>query len=97
MKTSSAALADATIFALPSRYENFANVAAEAMAAGVPVIISEFCGIRSIVEGQAGLVIPVERSALTEALRRLLTDAALYARFQRRMRRGRCAIELGLA
>jgi glycosyltransferase involved in cell wall biosynthesis len=77
-----AALADATIFALPSRYENFANVAAEAMAAGVPVIISEFCGIRSIVEGQAGLVIPVERAALTEALRKLLSDAALYARFQ---------------
>jgi glycosyltransferase involved in cell wall biosynthesis len=77
-----AALTDATIFALPSRYENFANVAAEAMAAGVPVIISEFCGIRSIVEGQAGLVIPVDRLALAAALRRLLTDAALYTRFQ---------------
>lgn len=77
-----ALLADATLFALPSRYENFANVAAEAMAAGVPVIISEFCGIRTIVEGKAGLVIPVDRGALAEALRRLLTDAALYGRFQ---------------
>jgi glycosyltransferase involved in cell wall biosynthesis len=82
-----ALLSDATIFALPSRYENFANVAAEAMAAGVPVIISEFCGIRSIVEGQAGLVIPVDRDALTEALRKLLTDSQLYARFQEGCRR----------
>lgn len=77
-----AALADATVFALPSRYENFANVAPEAMASGVPVIISEFCGIRSIVEGQAGVVIPVERAALTAALRSLLTDGALYERYQ---------------
>jgi glycosyltransferase involved in cell wall biosynthesis len=52
------------------------------MAFGVPVIISEFCGIRSVVEGQAGVVIPVERAALTAALRSLLTDTALYARFQ---------------
>jgi glycosyltransferase involved in cell wall biosynthesis len=82
-----ALLADSTIFALPSRYENFANVAAEAMAAGIPVIISEFCGIRSIVEGQAGLVIPVNRDALTGALRELLTDRQLYARFQDGCRR----------
>jgi glycosyltransferase involved in cell wall biosynthesis len=46
------ALADADLFALPSRYENFANAPAEAMACGVPVIITDACGIRSLVEGR---------------------------------------------
>jgi glycosyltransferase involved in cell wall biosynthesis len=76
------ALQDATIFALPSRYENFANVAAEAMVHGVPVIISDACGIRSLVEGRAGLVVAPEAEPLTKALRELLTDRALYAKLQ---------------
>lgn len=74
------ALADSDIFALPSLYENFANVAAEAIACGVPVIISKHCGIRTLVEGNAGLVIDVARAALSAALRSLLTDSVLYAR-----------------
>ncbi|HTV60801.1 MAG TPA: glycosyltransferase [Verrucomicrobiae bacterium] len=77
-----ALLADADLFALPSRYENFANVAADAIACGVPVIISRHCGIRTLVEGRAGLVIDVERPALVSALRSLLGDSALYARMK---------------
>ncbi len=77
-----ALLADADLFALPSRYENFANAPAEAMACGVPVIITNACGIRSLVEGRAGLVIAPEREALAAALRSLIHDAALYARFK---------------
>ena len=72
-------LADADIFALPSRYENFANVAAEAIAYGVPVIITPFCGIRTLVDGRAGLVVAPEKAALTVALKRLLDDKELYA------------------
>lgn len=75
-------LADADVFALPSRYENFANAPAEAMASGVPVIITEACGIRSLVGGRAGLVIAPEKNALASALGTLLTDSALYARFK---------------
>ena len=77
-----AALADADLFALPSRYENFANAPAEAMACGIPVIITDACGIRSLVEGEAGLVIPPEKQALTDALRKMLADKTLYARFK---------------
>jgi glycosyltransferase involved in cell wall biosynthesis len=75
-------LADADLFVLPSRYENFANTAAEAMACGVPVIVTEACGIRSLVSDRAGLVIPTEKSALTQAIRRLLSDQSLYARLK---------------
>ena len=77
-----AALLDADVFVLPSRYENFANVAAEAMACGVPVIVSDACGISSLVEGQAGLVISLSSGALSEALKRLIQDKHLHARFK---------------
>lgn len=77
-----ALLADADVFVLPSRYENFANAAAEAMAAGIPVIITDSCGIRSLVEGRAGLVIPPEKEALVEALHTLVHDKGLYARLK---------------
>lgn len=75
-------LADADIFAIPSRYENFANVAAEAMACGIPVIVTPFCGIRSLVDGRAGLVINPEKEQLAAALRLLFDDKLLYARLK---------------
>jgi len=76
-------LAEADLFALPSRYENFANVAAEAMAFGVPVIVTKSCGIRSLVtRGQAGLVIDPDKEALAEAIRSLVRDKALCARLK---------------
>jgi len=77
-----AVLADADVFVLPSRYENFANAAAEAMACGIPAIITDSCGIRSLVSGQSGLVIAPEKEALAEALRQLVYDKALYARLK---------------
>jgi glycosyltransferase involved in cell wall biosynthesis len=77
-----AAFADADLFVLPSRYENFANVAAEAIASGVPVIITPFCGIRSVVEGRAGLVVIPEKQPLAESLYQLIHDKALYGRLR---------------
>jgi glycosyltransferase involved in cell wall biosynthesis len=73
---------DADLFVLPSRYENFANAPAEAMSCGIPVIITNACGIRSLVDGRAGLVIAPERDALIEALSSLIHDKALYARLK---------------
>lgn len=77
-----AMLEDTDIFALPSRYENFANVAAEAIACRIPVIISDACGISSLVSGVAGLVIPLTRAALAQAIESLICDRDLYERLQ---------------
>jgi glycosyltransferase involved in cell wall biosynthesis len=78
----SALLVDADIFVLPSRYENFANSAAEAIAFGIPVIITTCCGIRSLVNGRAGLVIAPEKRSLVAALRSLISDPILYAKLK---------------
>jgi glycosyltransferase involved in cell wall biosynthesis len=77
-----ALMIDADIFVLPSRYENFANSAAEAIAFGVPVIITDCCGICSLVNGRAGLVIAPEKRPLVEALRNLISDRVLYAKLK---------------
>ncbi len=76
------ALIDSDIFALPSRYENFANVVAEAIAYDIPVIISPSCGIRSLVQGRVGLVVPPNVNELASAIRRLLQDKRLYAQLK---------------
>jgi glycosyltransferase involved in cell wall biosynthesis len=75
------ALVDADIFVLPSRNENFGNAAAEAVACGTPVIVTDRCGIAPLIEGRAGLVIPHESEALVRALHQL-SDAGLRERMK---------------
>ncbi len=77
-----AAFADADIFALPSRYENFGNAVAEAVASGVPVIVTNSCGIHSLVADRAGLVIAPNKEELADALRRLICDGELLRRLK---------------
>jgi glycosyltransferase involved in cell wall biosynthesis len=78
----SALMMDTNIFVLPSRYENFANSAAEAIAYDIPVIVTDSCGICSLVKGRAGLVIPPEEQPLVAALRNLISDRVLYAKLK---------------
>ncbi len=73
----------ADVFVLASEGESFGMVAAEAAAAGTPVIVSDRCGIAGFFgEGEA-LVIPYERAAVVEAIRRVLSDTALRDRLAR--------------
>jgi glycosyltransferase involved in cell wall biosynthesis len=75
-----AAYRDADVFVLPSQNENFGNTAGEAVAAGTPVIVTEECGIAPLLAGEAGMVVPHERSALFHALQRMLDSAEEHAR-----------------
>ncbi len=73
-----AALADADVFVLPSYSENFGVAVAEAMAAGVPVVVSDQVGIQEWVHpANAGIVIPPETAPLTQAMVTLAQDSAL--------------------
>ena len=86
-----AAFSCADIFVLPSYFEGFSSAIVEAMAAGLPVVISEYCG--SICEGvrneEAGVVVPVQEEPLAEAMASLLADE------QRRQRMVGAAQRLG--
>jgi len=75
------ALMDADIFVLPSQNENFGNAAAEAIACGTPVVVTDRCGIAPVVEGRAGLVISHECEALVRALDQL-SDPGLRTRMK---------------
>lgn len=76
----------ADLFVLPSYYENFGIAVAEAMVAGVPVVISDQVHIwKEVQQADAGWVVPCKVAALMSVLRSALTDAT------ERERRGQLA------
>ncbi|MGC1309889.1 MAG: hormogonium polysaccharide biosynthesis glycosyltransferase HpsP [Phormidesmis sp.] len=69
-------LSAADLFVLPSYYENFGIAVAEAMAAKIPVVISDQVHIWPTVQQEnAGWVVPTDVGALTETLATALGDA----------------------
>ena len=67
----------ADVFVLASEGESFGMVAAEAAAAGTPVIVSDRCGIAPLFREGEALVVPYERDAVVAAIRRVLSDSSL--------------------
>ena len=72
--------ADADVFVLPSAGESFGMVAAEAAAAGTPVIVTDRCGVAEVLGPVGALVVPYETGAVYSAIERVLHDEALRDR-----------------
>jgi glycosyltransferase involved in cell wall biosynthesis len=81
---------NADLLVLPSRLETWGMVATEALAHGLPVLVSEVGGLPEAIgtteQGPPGLIVPIDRDALSTALRTWLTQPRLRTELQRRAR-----------
>jgi glycosyltransferase involved in cell wall biosynthesis len=75
-------LAATDVSVLTSHREGIPNALLESMAAGIPVVTTDYSGARELVtDGQDGCIVPSgDAAALAQAVGRLLDDASLRAR-----------------
>ena len=71
------AFAGASCFCLPSRQEGFSVAITEALACGVPAVISPACHFPEVGDAAAGIIAPLDPRAIADALSRILADPAL--------------------
>lgn len=78
-------LSDTTIFCLPSHVEGLPNAMIEAMAAGLPVVVTPVGSIPNVIsDRENGMIVPVQDShSLALTLRELIENAALRERIGR--------------
>jgi glycosyltransferase involved in cell wall biosynthesis len=89
-------LSAATVYVLPSVDEPFPMSVLEAMAVGVPVVVTDSCGLAPLINDTgSGLVAGPDLDSLADAVRRLLTDSKLLRRTSANARRT-AAEELGM-
>lgn len=81
-------LAALDVLVMPSRWEGLPMTLLEAMALGKPIVATGVGGIPDVItDGQEGLLTPAgDIEALTNALRRMVTDAGLRQRCGERAR-----------
>src|SRR6185369_7277355 len=72
-------LEQADIFILPSIFEGTPLSLMEAMASALPVVTTDTCGMRDVIQnGKNGLLVPMRSpESIAESVRRLVNDAGL--------------------
>jgi glycosyltransferase involved in cell wall biosynthesis len=78
-------LARAGVYVLPAVDEPYPMSVLEAMSAGLPVVVTDSCGLAPVVtDADAGIVVDDRRESLVDAIRVLLADPAAAAERGRR-------------
>ena len=79
------AYASMDVFVFPSHTDTFGNVVLEALASGVPAVVTPYGGPRSIVrDGETGFI--AEDDQFAAAMARVLLDPTLHARMRQAAR-----------
>lgn len=72
-------MANCNVFVLPSRYEAFGAVVAEALACGTPVIATKCFGPMSVVKEHCGILVPSrDPKSMSLAMTKMVDDAKKY-------------------
>lgn len=82
-----AALVDAAMFVLPSRQEGFSIAITEALACGLPVVVSDACHFPEVAEERCGHVVPLDAAATADRMAELLANPTEAAAMGERGRR----------
>lgn len=72
---------DADVYVLPSVYETFPVTVLEACACGVPVIITDRCGIADFIDGKVGYVVKYDKYILQDTIFKVFYDEKLIRKF----------------
>jgi glycosyltransferase involved in cell wall biosynthesis len=74
------------VFALPSRHESDSVAVKEALASGLPVLITSACHFPEVASEDAGVMVAPEISAIVQGLARLAGDSKLRRKFSENAR-----------
>ncbi|OMC40305.1 hypothetical protein A5740_24475 [Mycobacterium sp. GA-1841] len=81
-------MAAASVYVLPSVAEPFPMSVLEAMSVGLPVVVTESCGLANAVrDSGSGIVVDESEEALVEAIHMLIADRGLRERMSAAARR----------
>jgi len=81
------------LFVFPSRYDGFALAVSEAMACGLPCVVSDIPALRENYGGAAVLMKPNDVGCLADAIKELLKDETKRELLSRRSRELACKLD----
>jgi glycosyltransferase involved in cell wall biosynthesis len=80
------AYVDADVYVLPSRYETFPMSILEALACGIPIILTENCGINEYFRSKLCLAVKPDPDALSGVLLEMLLNKQQMSTFRQNCR-----------
>lgn len=76
----------ADIYVQPSYYEAYSTTITEAKVLERPIVTTDVGGMRDqLTDGETGLIVPIDASAIASAVKRLLDDSAMRECFSKRL------------
>lgn len=77
---------NAHIYVQPSHYEAYSTTITEARVLCRPIVTTDVGGMRDqLIDGENGLIVPIDAEAIAGAVKRLLTNGALRSSFTKRL------------